>query len=68
MVLPRSRRATVLAALREAHPYEMPAFQLVELVQEPGAKGLGRVGDLPAAMTLADLRAMRPLGDSKVAK
>jgi dinuclear metal center YbgI/SA1388 family protein len=53
LVLPRGRRAEVLAALRAAHPYELPAFQLVELVAEPGAKGLGRVGSLPAPLTLA---------------
>ena len=54
MVLPRSKRAAVLAALRAAHPYEMPAFQLVELAAEPGPRGLGRVGSLPAPMTLGD--------------
>ena len=54
MVLPRGRRAEVLAALRDAHPYEMPAFQVVELVAEPGHKGLGRVGSLPAPLSLAD--------------
>ena len=47
MVLPRSRRRQVLEALRAAHPYEMPAFQLVELAPEDGPKGLGRVGWLP---------------------
>ena len=53
LVLPRQRRAAVLAALRAAHPYEEPAFSLVELVPEPSARGLGRVGVLPEAMTLA---------------
>ena len=52
MVLPRGRRAAVLQALRRSHPYEMPAFQLTELVAEPGPKGLGRVGVLPAPMRL----------------
>ena len=31
MVLPRARRAQVVAALRAAHPYEEPAFDLIEL-------------------------------------
>jgi dinuclear metal center YbgI/SA1388 family protein len=53
MVLPRGRRSDVLAALRAAHPYEMPAFQLVELAPEPGPKGLGRVGSLPSPLALA---------------
>jgi putative NIF3 family GTP cyclohydrolase 1 type 2 len=44
----------VLTALRAAHPYEMPAYQLVELAPEPGPRGLGRVGVLPEAVTLAE--------------
>jgi dinuclear metal center YbgI/SA1388 family protein len=53
MVLPRSRRAAVLAALRAAHPYEEPAFDLLELADLPGRAGLGRIGELPEPMTLA---------------
>jgi hypothetical protein len=30
VVLPRSRRRAVVAALRAAHPYEEPAFHLIE--------------------------------------
>lgn len=54
MVLLRSRRHAVLAALRAAHPYEEPAYDLVELAVGAGRRGLGRVGTLPAAMTLAE--------------
>ena len=32
MVLPRGRRAAVVAALRAAHPYEEPAFDVYELL------------------------------------
>ena len=46
MVLPRARRAEVVAALRAAHPYEEPAFDLLELAEIPSALGLGRVGRL----------------------
>ncbi|MEQ3552391.1 Nif3-like dinuclear metal center hexameric protein [Pseudonocardia nematodicida] len=46
MVLPRSRRRAVVAALRAAHPYEEPAFDLVEMAPLPTARGLGRVGSL----------------------
>ena len=54
MVAPRARRATVVAAIRAAHPYEEPAFDLIELVSpdEPGT-GVGRIGELPTPMTLA---------------
>jgi hypothetical protein len=37
MVLARHRRTAVVAALRSAHPYEEPAFDLVELVALAGA-------------------------------
>lgn len=46
-VLPRSRRSAVVAALLAAHPYEEPAYDVVELA-DPGvaATGTGRVGDV----------------------
>ena len=54
MVLARHRRTAVVAALRAAHPYEEPAFDLVELVSLAGARGLGRVGTWAPGGTLAD--------------
>lgn len=50
-VLPRGRRADVVAALRAAHPYEEPAFDVLELASQPGRLGLGRVGMLPEPET-----------------
>ncbi|MFP5070498.1 Nif3-like dinuclear metal center hexameric protein [Pseudonocardia nantongensis] len=47
MVLPRAARRDVVAALRAAHPYEEPAFDLLEMAPLPSARGLGRVGELP---------------------
>jgi dinuclear metal center YbgI/SA1388 family protein len=55
MVLARSRRTAVVAALRAAHPYEEPAFDLLELAALPGRRGLGRVGRWPGAGTLGEL-------------
>jgi dinuclear metal center YbgI/SA1388 family protein len=52
MVLPRSRRADVVAALRSAHPYEEPVFDIYELAALPGPLGLGRVGELKQPVTL----------------
>jgi dinuclear metal center YbgI/SA1388 family protein len=50
MVVPRGRRRQVIEAMRVAHPYEEPAFDLVELATLPGpgsqARGLGRIGEL----------------------
>lgn len=57
VVLPRSRRAAVLAALRTAHPYEEPAYSLIELAEEPARTGIGRIGRLPEPVTLRDLSA-----------
>lgn len=47
MVLPRARRRDVVAALRAAHPYEEPAFDLLEMAPLPSSCGLGRIGALP---------------------
>ncbi len=53
MVLPRHRRAAVLAALRAAHPYEEPAFDLFEMAELPSSRGLGRIGTLAEPEPLA---------------
>ncbi len=52
MVLPRHRRRAVVRALRAAHPYEEPAFDVLELADEGHGTGLGRVGTLAEAVTL----------------
>lgn len=52
MVLPRSRRAAVITALRAAHPYEEPAFDLLEQASLGSSRGLGRIGHLSAPETL----------------
>jgi dinuclear metal center YbgI/SA1388 family protein len=57
MVAPRHRRAAVLRALLDVHPYEEPAWDVVELAVMPGARGLGRVGELSSPMSLAELTA-----------
>jgi dinuclear metal center YbgI/SA1388 family protein len=54
-VVPRAARRTVLEALHATHPYETPAYDVIELADQPGPTGLGRVGDLPEPMTLAAL-------------
>jgi dinuclear metal center YbgI/SA1388 family protein len=53
MVLVRPRRSAVLQALRSAHPYEEPAYDVLELAAEPSpGVGLGRVGPLRSPTTL----------------
>lgn len=56
-VAPRNLRARLTSVLREAHPYEEPAFDIVEMHSAESledATGLGRVGELPEPMRLAD--------------
>lgn len=54
MVAPRRRRAAVLDALRAAHPYEEPAFDVFESVALPAGVGLGRVGELAQPTTFGE--------------
>jgi dinuclear metal center YbgI/SA1388 family protein len=53
VVAPTRVRAAVLAAMRAAHPYEEPAFDILALVPPPGDAGLGRVGRLPQPESLS---------------
>lgn len=53
-VFPRHRRAEIVAALRTAHPYEEPAFDVLELASWSGPRGIGRVGTLALPTTLRD--------------
>ena len=53
---PARLRAAVLAAMRAAHPYEEPAFDIFALVPLPSDAGLGRIGTLPRPEPLSRLR------------
>ncbi len=55
VVLPRARRSRVLRAMLDAHPYEEPAYDLLELASVAGRTGLGRVGELPSPIPLREL-------------
>ncbi|WP_328322103.1 Nif3-like dinuclear metal center hexameric protein [Kribbella sp. NBC_00382] len=52
MVLPRGRRRAVVEALRAAHSYEEPAFDLYEMAALPSTRGGGRVGVLAEPLSL----------------
>lgn len=54
LVADRALRAQVRAALRRAHPYEEPAYDVVELAGGDREWGLGRIGTLPAPMSLTE--------------
>jgi dinuclear metal center YbgI/SA1388 family protein len=57
MVVPRTRRGAVVAALRAVHPYEEAAFDVYELANQPSLAGSGRIGRLAEPMTLRDFAA-----------
>ncbi|MGW4481276.1 Nif3-like dinuclear metal center hexameric protein [Rhodococcus triatomae] len=54
VVARRSLRSRVLAAMRGAHPYEEPAFDVLELADTGSALGIGRVGVLDIPLTLRE--------------
>ena len=56
-IMPRNRRGAVIRALRDAHPYEEPAFEVIELAPRAGGEGIGRIGELPAPVTLRQFAA-----------
>jgi putative NIF3 family GTP cyclohydrolase 1 type 2 len=47
--------ADIVAAMRKAHSYEEPAFDLYPLVPSANALGDGRVGTLPSTTSLTSL-------------
>lgn len=58
MVVPPGARDRVVRALREAHPYEEPAFDIYAQVAPSTARGAGRIGELPAPLTLREFAAL----------
>ncbi|HMD53949.1 MAG TPA: Nif3-like dinuclear metal center hexameric protein [Phycisphaerae bacterium] len=54
-VVPASHVKQVIAALRQAHPYEEPAFDLLTMETLPQSLGLGRIAELDNPMTLKKL-------------
>ncbi|MBJ7357254.1 Nif3-like dinuclear metal center hexameric protein [Nocardioides sp.] len=58
VVLARPRRTAVVAAMLAAHPYEEPAYDVVELAPAaPGHTGAGRIGDVEPT-TLGEFAAL----------
>jgi dinuclear metal center YbgI/SA1388 family protein len=54
LILPRHRRAAVIAALRAAHPLDQVSFDVFEMAAWSGPRGMGRVGRLPAPISLRE--------------
>lgn len=54
VVAPARLRSAVLAAMRAAHPYEEPAFDVFAMAPLPSDAGLGRIGTLQHPEPLRD--------------
>ena len=54
-VVPLAKAEAVVRALRKAHPYEEPAFDLNTLAAPPEGLGIGRVGVLPGPVERGEL-------------
>ncbi|HXC92599.1 MAG TPA: Nif3-like dinuclear metal center hexameric protein [Geobacteraceae bacterium] len=71
----KSELQAAIKALRKAHPYEEPAFDIIPLLNEGECEGLGRVGTIETPALLKDfavtvkerlgLTALRVVGDTK---
>ncbi len=68
-IVPGDKLDAVIAAMRKAHPYEMPAFDVFKQCNPEGKLGLGRIGKLASrrvwrrsSKELRALRAQRPWG------
>ena len=58
MVASRAARDQVYEQMRAAHPYEEPAYDVIELAAVPdAARGSGRIGHLETAVTLEEFAA-----------
>ena len=67
-ILPAGLAGDVVGALRQSHPYEEPAFDLLKMETPLESVGLGRFARLPTELTLLDLarRAKRRVGVASV--
>lgn len=54
VLCPEEKVNDAVRAVRQAHSYEEPAFDVVALRPDPGKLGIGRMGELPSDMPLAD--------------
>lgn len=54
-IVPGDKLDSVIAAMKKAHPYEMPAFDVFQQCNLQGKMGLGRIGKLTKPMRIAVL-------------
>lgn len=62
-IVPAGRIDAVVQALRQSHPYEEPAFDLIQLATPPDGSGMGRIGQIsPIDRTALIERVRKALG------
>lgn len=54
-IVPRSQLNKVVQAMKKAHPYEEPAYDIYRLEIKGESHGLGKVGKLPVPLKLGEL-------------
>jgi len=54
-IVPAAKLDDCIAAMRKAHPYEMPAFDVIELYRTQPEFGLGRIGKLAQPMRIKQI-------------
>lgn len=54
-IVPAEKLDNVIAAMKKAHPYEMPAFDVFKLHSSEPRFGLGRIGELAQPLRIAKI-------------
>ncbi|MBA7611148.1 GTP cyclohydrolase 1 type 2 [subsurface metagenome] len=54
-IVPAEKLDEVIAAVKKAHPYETPAFDIIKLYDSPAKFGLGRIGKLAQPLRIAQI-------------
>jgi len=57
VLLRKEELSIALKSLFASHPYEEPAYDIYPLLNKGKSSGMGRLGDLPEALSLADFAA-----------
>jgi len=55
VLAPKTKLQDIISHMIKAHPYEVPAFDIIETLQKGHQRGVGSVGVLDKPMTLKDL-------------
>jgi dinuclear metal center YbgI/SA1388 family protein len=54
-IVPAEKLEAVIASIRQVHPYEEPAFDVIPLYDAEGRGGLGRMGELDKPATMNEI-------------